>query len=348
MKHTNFSLDFFCNELPSNNQEVFLVTGACGYIGHHLIDILVANNVKVRVYDNFTFENKEVFRSKFPNVEIVEGDINDPIKLAQAMVNVKTIIALAAIVGDPACSVNFLNTYNVNYNSTRVLVDLANFYRVKKIVFASSCSVYGESLGNEFLTEESDLNPVSSYAYSRIVSENYLKENCHCEFVILRLATVFGISQRMRFDLVVNLLTAKAFFEQKAFIFGGDQWRPFLHCRDAARAFYAAAISNKDINGEIFNVGSTNENFKLKELKPLIEAIVPGSEIILENNITDNRNYKVDFSKIKQELGFEVETRLSSGISEMVESFRHKQDLDIKKAVYSNFEIFKLRDKSLN
>jgi len=340
MKHTSFSLDYFSKDKPVNNHEYILVTGAAGYIGQHLIKILMLQNYKVKIYDNFTFENKLKFESDFPDIEIIEGDINDPIRLASAMKDVSVVIALAAIVGDPACSVNFLNTYNVNYISTRILVDLANYHNIKRIVFASSCSVYGESLGNEFLNETSDLNPVSSYAYSRIVSENYLRDHCLCEFVILRLATVYGLSNRMRYDLVVNLLSAKSYFNKKAFIFGGDQWRPFVHCSDAANAFFIAATTDKNINAQIFNVGSTSENYQLKDLKSIIESFVSGAEIILEENVTDNRNYKVDFTKIESTLNFKIKINILSGISEMINFFELSGGVNISEKHYSNYLTF--------
>src|SRR5216110_3646785 len=196
-----------------------------------------------------------------PRLEIVAGDICNLRDVSRAMRDVEGVIGLAAIVGDPACNLDPEETVNLNYASTKILAETCNFYGVRRLVFASSCSVYGASTQG-LLTERSRLHPVSLYARTRVLSENIMFDRRgEVEPVALRLATVFGLSPRMRFDLVVNTLTVRAVVDGKIAIFGGNQWRPNVHCRDAARAFIRALEAPAGlVAGEVFNVGGDDLN----------------------------------------------------------------------------------------
>lgn len=332
----------FLKEKIANSKEYVLITGGAGYIGHHLIDYFLESDLKIRVLDNFTFKNENLFSKRYPGVEVINGDITNANLVQKALENVKVVVALAAVVGDPACSVDAVMTYSINYNSTRILVDLCNLNDIERLLFASSCSVYGESLGNEFLNESSNLNPVSSYAYSRIASEKYIIENYNYNYTILRLSTVYGLSQRMRYDLVVNLLASKCYYEKSAKIFGGEQWRPFIHCKDVAKAFFEIAISKSSkVFRQIFNVGSTDENYKLKELRDIFLRVLPTASIDIVTEDIDNRNYKVSFEKIKNTIGFNPNYALEQGIIEMIDFFNQCGAIDINADVYSNYRTFK-------
>lgn len=328
---------------PAEKKRV-LITGGSGYIGTHLTEMLLNNDYKVVLLDNHIYGNHGVSHLKnHPQLEIIHGDIANIKDVVKSLKDVDTIIALAAIVGDPACGVNPQETLNLNYESSKILIETANFYGIRRLVFASSCSVYGVG-GNELLTENSTLNPVSLYAKTRIMSENILFERSDSVSpVILRLSTVFGYSPRMRFDLVVNLLTVKALVEKQFQIFGGNQWRPFIHCKDVAKAFYLAATKEDAVvDRQIFNVGSDQLNYQLKDIGKLIKTHIPDTNYEILNENVDERNYRVSFEKIKQELGFNPEYDLDTGILEMIEKINSSKDLqNYSNKIFSNLETIK-------
>src|SRR5438067_160360 len=287
----------------------------------------------------------------------VLGGLNDALALAErhqvrevivAMPSadrdvVRGVLALAAIVGDPACNLDPEETINLNYTATKVLAEACNFYRVRRLVFASSCSVYGAS-SHGVLTEQSSLKPVSLYARTRVLSENILFDRAgEVQPVVLRLSTVFGLSPRMRFDLVVNTLTVRAVVDRKIAIFGGNQWRPNVHCRDAARAFIAALEAPAErVAGEIFNVGGDALNHPIAELGDMVAEIVRGTEVVHEKDAPDPRDYRVSFEKIRRVLGFEPEFTVAAGIREVAAAVRSQPALrDYQNPVYHNVEALK-------
>ena len=196
--------------------------------------------------------------------------------MAVAVKGVDSVIALAALVGDAACDLDPEETISINVEATQLLADVCERARVPRLVFASSCSVYGAN-SELILNEGSWLNPISLYAQSRIKSEDILLR--HTERVgvtILRLATVFGLSPRMRLDLLVNTFTAHAFFNRKIRIFGGQQWRPHLHVQDAADAFIRASTApDERVHGEVFNVGHSVLNSTVLEVAELVKGMLP-------------------------------------------------------------------------
>ncbi len=331
---------------PREN-ELVLVTGGAGYIGSHLVRRLLEAGTRVRVLDNFTY-GREALEPYLADgrLEVVRGDISSIRAVVGAVKNVDTIIALAAIVGDPACGINAEETLNLNYEATKVLVEAANFYGVRRLVFASSCSVYGAA-DNELLTESSVLTPVSLYARTRILSEDVLFDRCgDVEPVVLRLSTVYGLSQRMRFDLVVNAMTARASVQRRIQVFGGDQWRPFVHCDDAANAFLLAAKApSENVKGEIFNVGSNSMNFTIAEVADIVAREV-GDDVVVEHMETtdDRRNYRVAFDKVRDRLGFQAAYDLPRGVREMAEAIGTQAELrNFEDVAYSNLKALRLR-----
>ena len=300
--------------------ERVLVVGGAGYIGSVLVSDLLARGYKVRVLDSFLFGPKSLEAVKTnPNCELITGDIRDIQVVVQVMKDCDAVIHLAAIVGDPACEENRQLAVEVNRASTRMLIDIARGYEVERFIFASTCSVYGAS---EFLMDEhSKLGPLSTYAQTKADSEELLLEARTSGFhpTVLRLGTLFGVSPRLRFDLVVNLLTARAATTGKITIFNGEQWRPFVHVYDAARSFVTCLEASTDVvSGEIFNVGSYSLNHRLSEVAEKIAQIVPGMETEHVEN-TDRRNYRVSFDKIHTRLGFVCQKTLDDGIRELYE-----------------------------
>ena len=335
-------------KVDSNKSKNVLVTGGAGYIGIHLLKLLLDDGYNVTLLDNFTFGEQPIADIKnHKNLKIIKGDISNIRDLVKSVKNNRFVIALAAIVGDPASSIDAEETLNLNYESTKSLTEICNFYEVEKLIFASSCSVYGSS-DSGMLNEDSYLNPVSLYARTRIYSENYMLDNCKATSpTILRLSTVFGFSARMRYDLVVNTLLIRALRDKKFSVFGGDQWRPFVHCYDVARAFKLAMESDKNItHNQIFNVGSNDMNFTINDIGNKVHDKIPEASFNTVEEDFDKRNYKVSFDKISNTLGFKKNFDIEMGIDEMIENINQNPDLlNYEDKIYSNVNYLKDRFK---
>tara|TARA_Y100001970_G_C14235455_1_gene861512 strand:+ start:1700 stop:3553 length:1854 start_codon:yes stop_codon:yes gene_type:complete len=323
-----------------------LITGGAGYIGSHLVKKFLDNNYLVTVLDNFTYGVSGLnYLEDNKNLKIMQGDIANIRDITAAVKDCDTVVALAAIVGDPACGLDAEETLNLNYESTKILVEACNFYGVKRLIFASSCSVYGAG-GDIVHNENSPINPVSLYAKTRVFSENYIIENTNENSipVILRLSTVFGYSPRMRYDLVVNTLTANGVVNGSINVFGGNQWRPFIHCKDAADAFYQAAVyeNSSKINKQILNVGSENLNYTINQIADIVSDEIGGVILNIDDQTTDLRDYKVSFEKIQRILGFIPSYDIRSGVREIIQAIKKDKSLqNISNPVYSNYEFLK-------
>jgi len=312
--------------------DLVLVTGGAGYVGSHLTRQLLARGHRVRVLDNFVYGQHGLDElGEHVDLELISGDICDERALTRAVSGVQAVVALAAIVGDAACDLDPERTMAVNYDSTRQMLNACREARVQRLVFASSCSVYGAN-GNDVLDEQSSLNPVSLYARTRIMSEELLLNQRDLEVVILRLATVCGVSPRMRFDLMVNTMTACAMAHGAIKVSGAAQWRPHLHVQDAAQAFLCA-VESRPGQENIFNVGSDEQNFTVGEIAEHVAQQVPNTQIEYAPNGHDLRSYRVSFDRIRNQLGFKAGRTVDDAISEVgqlmhsgvVSDFRHDQ-----------------------
>ncbi len=319
-----------------------LVIGGAGYIGSVLVRKLLGKGYEVNVLDNFTYVKKSLEGIKLnPKLKIIEGDTRHISYVSEALQDVDAVVHLAEIVGDPACALDTRKTQEINYLATRTIALMCKHFQINRLVYASSCSVYGASKGDELLNEESELNPVSLYAKMKIASENALTEMMDENFrpTILRLSTVFGFSHRPRFDLVVNLLTAKALKENKITIFGGDQWRPNVHVADVADTIISVLEAPIDVvGGKTFNVGTEENNYTINKIGELIKEVIPSANVVIENKDVDKRDYKVDFSRIRKTLGIKMRMSMSDGIKEIKEAFEKNPDLDYTKRRYSNIK----------
>ncbi|MEO8604512.1 MAG: NAD(P)-dependent oxidoreductase [bacterium] len=312
--------------------DLVLVTGGAGYVGSHLTRKLLARGHRVRVLDNFVYGQHGLDElGEHAGLDLVSGDICDERALASAVSGVNAVVALAAIVGDAACDLDPERTMAINFESTRQMLNACREARVQRLVFASSCSVYGAN-GNDVLAEDSTLNPVSLYARTRIMSEELLLNQRDLEVVILRLATVCGVSPRMRFDLMVNTMTACAMAHGAIKVSGASQWRPHLHVQDAAQAFLCA-VEARAGKEKIFNVGSDEQNFTVGEIAEHVAKQVPNTTIEYAPDAQDLRSYRVTFDRIRSELGFKADRTVDDAISEVgelmhsgvVADFRHDQ-----------------------
>jgi nucleoside-diphosphate-sugar epimerase len=298
--------------------------------------MLLARGYRVRILENFTYgaDGLEDIAGH-PNLELLTGDVCDQATIDRAARGTSSVIALAAIVGDVACDLDPERTIAINYGSTRRLLHACQKAKVRRLVFASSCSVYGAN-GTELLREDGHLNPVSLYARTRLLSENFLLRNAGAlEVAILRLSTVSGVSTRMRFDLMVNTMTACAIRQGAIRVAGASQWRPHVHVQDAATAF-ATAMEAPNAAGRIFNVGSETQNFTVAEIAERIAARIPSVRVEHVTNSADRRSYRVSFDRIRDRLGFEPRFTVDDTIDEVAALLESGAIADFTEEKYHN------------
>lgn len=296
-----------------------LVTGGAGYLGSVVVGQLLERGFRVRVLDSLLFGDQSLDNLRsHENCALVRGDVRDVESVVRAMSGCETAIHLAGIVGDQACDANPQLAMEVNGAATRMLADVAPRCGIRRFLFASSCSVYGSS--RTTVAESSRLHPLSLYANTKVDSERILLGARSRRFAptVLRLGTLFGLSPRMRFDLVVNLLTERAVSTGRITVRNGWQWRPFVHVRDAAAAFLACIESPVDrVSGEVFNVGSPSLNAQIRQLGEIVARAIPGTAITEIYDRSDQRTYRASFKKIERLVGFACRETLEAGVREI-------------------------------
>ncbi|HOE68002.1 MAG TPA: NAD-dependent epimerase/dehydratase family protein, partial [Candidatus Hydrogenedentes bacterium] len=298
-----------------------LVTGGAGYVGCHLAPMLAEQGHRVRVFDRMYFGHAAEERFKrLPHCEVIQGDIRKLRDYPRLLDDIEAIIHLAGLSNDPSCDLDAEMAMDVNVEGTRDLVGRALVQGVRRFVLASSCSVYGKGVIG-LLDEESPTNPVSTYARGKLMCEQFLLPLSSERFepVVARPATLFGWSDRMRFDLAINQMAATAVRKRLIRVYGGgEQWRPFLHVRDVARAFALLVQAPAEkVAGEVFNVGSDDANYQIRALADLVGSMFPGSTIEDVVSDEDLRNYNVQFNKILRVLGYTHEHSVEEGVREI-------------------------------
>jgi len=313
------------------------VTGGAGYLGCHLVKKLLEKGYKVRILDDLSYGDKalKVLRKKY-RFELIRGDIRDLRVILQSMEGTDAVIHLAAIVGDFASDVDPVKSTEINYLSTKLVADAAKYFKIKQFLFASTCSVYGASNSNN-LNENSKLNPISLYSETKLKSEKVLLNGSgkNLSPTIFRTGTLFGYSNRMRFDLLINFFVAQSIFNQKISIEGGNQWRPFIHVEDAAHAYLLALEKGNSKMKGIFNLGSDELNYQIKDIGKLMKNSFPDVKVVFSKKI-DQRSYKVSFKKIKRVLGFEHTKSIPDGIEEIKNAINAKKIKSWTNPMYYN------------
>jgi len=303
-----------------------LIAGGAGYVGGYLTDLFTDNNHEVTVIDNLLYETRYMKPIRFIN-----GDVRDP-KTFNNINEYDIVVWLPAIVGAEACDVNPTLTREVNVNTVKWLVD--NYKG--KIVFTSTCSVYGINEG--MLDETSPTNPISLYGETKLEAEQYITKN-HSNHLVFRLGTLFGLGDfftRLRLDLIVNYLAYKAATEKCLSVFGGEQWRPILHVRDVSRAILFGLQNN--IRG-VFNL--TYANYTIRNVAEKIALAIPNVEIKLtEKEFEDSRNYKINFDKY-QNLGWTPIYTVENGAEEIYFIINKKRVVNPHDSVYFNVQHLK-------
>jgi nucleoside-diphosphate-sugar epimerase len=295
-----------------------LIAGAGGYIGSQMTEEFLKKGLHVVALDRFYFGDTLEDLKKNRNLEIIKADIRNFDE--NILKNVEAVINLASISNDPASELNPKITNSINYLGAINLARASKKMKVKKYLFSSSCSVYGAS--QEDLVETSALNPISVYAKSKIKAEKKLLSLADKNFsvTIPRLATIYGVSKRrMRFDLIINLMTLHAWKNNRIFVMGGgDQWRPLLHIDDCINFFYTAIQKSPSlINKQIFNIGSNVQNYTVMQVASEFKKYFPSLLIDRIPDDPDPRNYKVNFDKVKKILYFKPKKTIRNGINEV-------------------------------
>jgi nucleoside-diphosphate-sugar epimerase len=300
-----------------------LVIGGAGYIGSVLTRQLLERNDRVTVVDLLLFGRESLDGlDGNPNFRLVEGDLRDERLLAEVVPNHDAIVLLAAIVGEPACNRDPEQAVDTNLSGARKVLAAAQAAGTPRFVFASTCSNYGVSEGDECVDETASLKPLSTYAQTKVEAEQEILAAASDAFcpTILRFSTAFGVSQRMRFDLLVSDFTLAAVRDKKVVVYGEQFWRPFVHIQDISESIIHVLNADPDIvRGEVYNVGSSSANVQKQELAEMVQRRVEGTrlEFVQQNN--DPRSYRVDFSKIERTLGFRARWSVDDGIAEVHE-----------------------------
>lgn len=300
-----------------------LVTGGAGYIGSVLVRQLLKKGYQVRAFDSLKFGGDALYDVMLdPNFEFMKGDVRNAEEVAKALVGIDAIAHLAAIVGDPACKKFSEEAQETNWGGSVALFEAAEKAGVKKFVFASTCSNYGKMPDpNSFVVETSELNPVSLYAELKVKFEKYImeerKDTNMCS-TALRFSTVYGFSPRIRFDLTVNEFTRNATIHGEQEIWGAQFWRPYCHVDDLARAV-VLVIETDDakVRANVFNVGTTEENYNKGMIIEEVCKVVPNVKVNYVEMNEDPRDYRVNFDKIKNELGFTITKTVPDGVKEI-------------------------------
>lgn len=300
-----------------------LVVGGAGYIGGSVISELKKRKIPLTVYDNLLYENQFT-----QPIDFIFGDVRDEKKLKKIIPKYTHIIWLSAIVGDRACDIDPKLTMDVNYHSVKWL---SSNYK-KQIIFASTCSVYGKAQNP--VHEQSQMNPVSLYAETKIKAEKCLKNK---NATILRFGTAYGISAshtRLRTDLAINAMTIAAVTKKQITVYGGKQWRPFIHVRDIAKSIVNAV----DV-GYLGTVNIATVNKSINSIASTIQKKFPCKiNHVTDKKALDERDYRVDLSKAK-ELGLIQQSdtiKLTAGIKEIGEMIKENRFKDLSLSNFSN------------
>ena len=296
-----------------------LVTGGAGYLGSTMVPDLLAAGHKVTVLDNFMFKQASLNHvCHHPNFSVVKGDIRVESVMAPLMKKADVIIPLAALVGAPLCSLDPVGATTVNHEAIAMMIRLLSKQQI--VLMPTTNSAYGTGDENNFCTEESPLRPISQYAIEKVAIE---KELMHHENAIsFRLATVFGMSPRMRIDLLVNDFTYRAVVDRCVVLFESHFKRNYVHVRDVSRVFQHALVNFDRMKGQIYNVGLSDANVSKKELCEHIQKQLPQFTFIEApvGKDPDQRNYIVSNAKIEA-TGYKTEFSLDRGIGELIKGY---------------------------
>lgn len=324
-----------------------LLIGGGGYIGAPITTELLRTGYQVRNLDLNLFENEGVSLAfmAHPSYEFVRGDFASETDLSAALDGVTDVVLLGGLVGDPITKKYPAESELINDIGIRRTIDLLTGRGLNNVIFVSTCSNYGLIETDELANETHELKPLSLYAKAKVSAEQHLlSRQRHVDYTptVLRFATAFGLAPRMRFDLTVNEFTRELFLGRELLVFDADTWRPYCHVRDFARAIRRVLEFPNDVTAfEVFNAGGDANNATKQTIVDTILSHLPDAHVRYQEHGSDPRNYRVDFSKIRERLLFTPKFTVADGVEEILrvlnEGFFH--DYDRRRNFYGNYEL---------
>ncbi len=327
-----------------------LVPGGAGYIGSVLTPLLLTAGYRVRVLDSLLYDNSGTLAGVIEQdgFEFVRGDMRSAEQVREAMRDVTDVVVLAALVGDPVCKRNPDLARQTNLNGARNVIAAASDEGVGRLVFASTCSNYGLREDDTPAGEGDELRPLSLYAETKVEMEHELLGASGIPFspIVLRVATAYGTSPRMRFDLTVSEFTRALTLKHELEVYDADTWRPYCHVADISAAIMRVLEAPaEDVRGEVFNVGGEESNHTKRSIvTAAIEALErrgERGEVIWAEGGADARNYRVSFDKIRDRLGFEPKHTVPGSIDRLVDAITAGMfsDVEERSLAYRNYEL---------
>ena len=304
-----------------------LVVGGAGYVGNVLVRRLLGAGHRVRVLDRLLFAHGSAIAGLLdePELSFQHGDLREDADLDRALDGVTDVVLLAALVGDPVCRTYPDLARSVNADGSERLFDRLLGRGIDRFVFTSTCSNYGLRGSDEPATEESDLAPLSLYAETKVEFEQYvLGREADWDLcpTLLRIATAYGLSPRMRFDLTISEFTRTLAIGEELVVYDADTWRPYCHVGDISRAILTVLDAPADsVRGEVFNVGHSDENYTKRMVVDAVQEHLGGrGRVSYSEGGQDARNYRVSFDKITEVLGFEAERRVPETVGKLIQA----------------------------
>ncbi|WP_428425503.1 NAD-dependent epimerase/dehydratase family protein [Methylibium sp.] len=323
-----------------------LIVGGAGYVGSVLASLLLNAGAKVTLLDQLLYDNGFAIQHLLDHerLRFVRGDLRDEATFAQAAKGATDVVLLASLVGDPICKKYPELAVSVNQDGAIRMIESLDKLGVKRFVFTSTCSNYGIHDPATLADEGSELNPQSLYARTKIdVEQHLLKSTKQAEFcgTVLRIATAYGLSPRMRFDLTVSQFGWELASGAPLLVYDADTWRPYCHIRDISKAIMTVLTAPSErVRGEVFNVGDTSQQFTKRMIVEEIQKHLPGTQVEYRAGDTDPRNYRVSFEKIAQRLGFKCDHSVQTYLPRVVEAVQAGIFPDVRNnSRFGNYQI---------
>jgi nucleoside-diphosphate-sugar epimerase len=328
------------------NRKVLLIGGA-GYIGSVMTGYLLDRGWHVRSFDRLIYENQVCvsFYWGHPRYEFVYGDLTALAQLELALEGVDDVVILAGLVGDPITKKYPEGSQATNLDGILQVIRSLNGRGLNRVIFISTCSNYGLIDSGMTADETFELNPLSLYSKAKVfVEQELLTLRGQVDFhaTILRFATAFGLSPRMRFDLTVNEFVREMFLGRELLVYDAETWRPYCHVRDFSRVVDQVLLAPAEqVSFEVFNAGGECNNFNKQAIVDEIFRHLPNAPVKYKEKGSDPRNYKVNFSKIRNVLGFKPEYTVSGGIVALISALQQNifSRVEEQRNFYHNYEI---------
>ena len=317
-----------------------LVTGAAGYFGSVLVAALLRGGHRVVALDALLFGGHGLGAAiGDPAFQFIHADLRDAGVPGPALEGVHAVVHLAALVGHPICDKNTDAARRINIDATEALLALAGRAGVRRFLYASTCSNYGVTPPGILADESSPLHPLSVYAETKTAAGQLTVSAASSDFhtTVFRFATLYGMSPRMRFDLLLNELVRDAWISRAITLEGADMWRPFLHVRDAAAAVEAwLAAPDRDISGQVFNIAG--DNIRKRDLGDLLKLVVPDLSVTLSGTAGEPRDYRVSVEKMRAILRFSPTRTTAEGVREIFDALEAGLVADPSSQRYTNLQ----------